>query len=258
MKNKLFLVFLITLGCNSVKQVNSVENKEVANTDVVMPVDVVEQSKCPQDMVHIDGDYCLEPIQKCTDWMSEKYGICRTYDTDIKCNSDKVHMNYCMDKFEASDESGMPVPDLSWTQAKTACEQKGKRLCQEREWTFACEGEQMLPYPYGVKRDPTKCNFELTEGLVDSKGNLADHRVKIDATPNCVSPFGIVNLVGNIDEWVVLDNPHYSQKNNNRKMMSGLKGGWWGPLRNRCRPTTVDHDEHFHEFQTGYRCCKDS
>ena len=37
------------------------------------------------------------------------------------------------------------------------CQAQGKRLCTEREWNFACEGEEMRPYPYGWSREP-KCN----------------------------------------------------------------------------------------------------
>ena len=34
-----------------------------------------------------------------------------------------------------------------------------------------------------------------------------------------------------------------------------LKGGYWGPVRNRCRPMTVDHNEWHSGYQIGFRCC---
>jgi sulfatase modifying factor 1 len=217
---------------------------------------------CPDGMVLVEGSYCPEPEQKCIDWMEDPakfpYARCRAYEQPSTCKVARVPMRFCIDRYEAGDESGLPVGDVSWTQAKAACEAEGKRLCQEQEWVFACEGEEMRPYPYGFVRNPAVCNFEKTEGLVTQQGELADHRQPVTSNPQCLSPFGVQNMVGNIDEWVVLDKPHFSQKNGGRKMMSGLKGGWWGPLRNRCRPTTVDHDELFHELQTGYRCCADA
>ncbi len=167
-------------------------------------------------------------------------------------------MRFCIDRLEAAGEDDLPLADRSWTEAEQLCEAEGKRLCQEREWVFACEGEEARPYPYGFIRSPQLCNFEQIDGLVTPKGKLADLRQPVTSSPDCLSPFGVQNMVGNIDEWVVLDVPHFSSKNNGKKMNSGLKGGWWGPLRNRCRPTTVDHDEIFHELQTGFRCCKDA
>lgn len=130
------------------------------------------------------------------------------------------------------------------------------RLCQEHEWTFACEGENSRPYPHGWTRRPEWCNIDLPAPLACG-AVLCDHRrpARDPELHQCSTPEGIVNLTGNIDEWVVLDRPHFSEKNGGRRMTSGLKGGWWGPLRNRCRPVTVDHDEHFHELQTGFRCC---
>ncbi|MCC6644719.1 MAG: SUMF1/EgtB/PvdO family nonheme iron enzyme [Polyangiaceae bacterium] len=219
------------------------------------------EAACPPDMVAVDGMYCTAVKQECIEWIEDpatnQYARCARYKEASTCVGERVHMRFCIDREEYSAKGeSLPAGDQSWTDAKKTCEAQGKRLCQEKEWTFACEGEEMRPYPYGMTRDPSLCNFEK-DNLIEKKG-LRDQRVSRDENPMCLSPFGVHNMVGNIDEWVVLDKPHYSQLNGNRKMMSGLKGGWWGPLRNRCRPTTVDHDEVFHELQTGVRCCADT
>jgi len=39
------------------------------------------------------------------------------------------------------------------------------------------------------------------------------------------------------------------------RFRSALKGGWWMPARNRCRPATTAHDNFFKELQIGIRCC---
>jgi formylglycine-generating enzyme len=213
---------------------------------------------CPSDMILIEGQHCPVVDQPCVTWMEDPakfpYARCAEFSPEVKCKAERIPMRYCIDRLEAAEDSGLPVADTSWTQAAAACKANGKRLCKEREWLFACEGEQMTPYPYGLARDSTACNFEK-ERLVE-KGELIDYRQPVTSNPKCVSPFGVQNMVGNIDEWVVLDKPYWT--NYGQKMMSGLKGGWWGPLRNRCRPVTLDHDEYFHELQTGYRCCADA
>ncbi len=226
------------------------------------PADPAAPAVCPADMVLVEGKHCTKVNQACKEWMEDPsvnpYARCRVFVEPTECKGERVPMRFCIDRLEMGGDDGLPLADKSWTEAKRICASKGKRLCQEREWLFACEGEEAKPYPYGFVRNPDLCNFERTEGLVTNTGDLADHRQPVTANPACVSPFGVQNMVGNIDEWVVLDVPHFSAKNNHRKMSSGLKGGWWGPLRNRCRPTTVDHDEVFHELQTGVRCCKDA
>ena len=218
-------------------------------------------SACPGDMVMVDGDFCTNPKEECIEWMEDPevtpYARCARYKEPSTCAGAKQHMRFCIDREEFSKEGeSLPLGDASWTDAKNICEKQGKRLCGEKEWTFACEGEEAKPYPYGYVRDASVCNFEQ-DGLVE-KGKLRDGRLPKESKPMCLSPFGAHNMVGNIDEWVVLDKPHYSARANYRKMNSGLKGGWWGPLRNRCRPTTVDHDEAFHELQTGVRCCAEA
>ncbi len=230
--------------------------------DLVSSAEDPAQHACPDGMILVEGGFCPKVEQPCVEWLDDpaklQYARCARYAETSTCKAERVPMRFCIDRFEAADASGMPIGDISWTAAAASCAASGKRLCKEQEWLFACEGEAAKPYPYGSVRNPSICNFEIKEGLATRTGDLADHRQPVTANPECVSPFGVQNMVGNIDEWVVLDKPHYSQVNGGRKMNSGLKGGWWGPLRNRCRPTTVDHDELFHELQTGFRCCSDA
>ncbi len=219
-------------------------------------------SACPPEMVLVEGEACPSVQHECVEWLEDpakfSFARCARYREPAICAGPaRVPLRFCIDRDEyVAPGDELPRGDASWTEAKAACGRAGKRLCAEHEWVFACEGEAMRPYPYGFERDASLCNFEHTD-LVTPDGKLRDHRVPPASKPGCLSPFGVRNMVGNVDEWVVLDRPHISVKNGGRRMMSGLKGGWWGPLRNRCRPVTVDHDEHFHELQTGFRCCSE-
>src|SRR6185503_5193325 len=79
-----------------------------------------------------------------------------------------------------------------------------------------------------------------------------DQRVPSGAMPRCVSPFGVRDMTGNVDEWV--DNP--SGKTDDKPFRSSLKGGYWGPIRARCRPITSTHNAWFSFYQVGFRCCR--
>jgi sulfatase modifying factor 1 len=56
-------------------------------------------------------------------------------------------------------------------------------------------------------------------------------------------------MTGNVDEWVINET--------GKPYKSGLKGGYWGPVRDRCRPMTIAHNEEFAYYQIGFRCCGD-
>ena len=67
-------------------------------------------------------------------------------------------MRFCIDRFEYPNRKGeFPVIYVNWNESTQICASTGKRLCTEEEWTFACEGEDALPYPYGFDRDAAAC-----------------------------------------------------------------------------------------------------
>jgi formylglycine-generating enzyme required for sulfatase activity len=108
----------------------------------------------------------------------------------------------------------------------------------------------MRPYPYGWKRDSSACNFDR-QNLGRPNEGLTDYRVPTFAYPNCVSPFGVHDMTGNVDEWT----ERTGQAAPNR---SALHGGWWLPGRNNCRAATLQHVESYMGPQVGFRCCKDA
>ena len=177
-------------------------------------------------------------------------------------------MSFCIDRYEWPNHTGeLPALLVTWTEAKTLCEQVGKRLCTADEFNFACEGEDMLPYSYGYERDPARCNIDrpyvwpkrrlLPHAMcIDSLSckqalEELDQRVPIGSRSLCGSPFGAFDLNGNVNEWV--ERPGQSPP-----FRSGLKGGWWGPARSRCRPMVIAHDENYVGYEVGFRCCQDA
>jgi sulfatase modifying factor 1 len=211
-------------------------------------------SACGEGMVLVEGEYCTEVRQICEDWMESPNATsnarCRKF-APSECIGTRVHKRFCIDKDEytAKGET-LPTSNTSWTQAKATCEGDGKRLCQESEWNFACEGEDMNAYATGSQRDSKSCNYDQMS-LLDHYGKLLDLRKTSSDTEQCVSAFGVRNMNGNVDEWTFRDVT-------NGEWRSAMKGGWWMAARNRCRPATTAHDEHFKGFQAGFRCCSDA
>ena len=114
---------------------------------------------------------------------------CAEYDANPTCAAPREHRRFCIDRDEyVAEGAESPLVDQSWTTAKELCESHGKRLCFESEWQFACEGEKLLPYPYGLKRNAKLCNHDLTD--LEYQGKLRDKRVRPADRPGCVSPLG--------------------------------------------------------------------
>jgi sulfatase modifying factor 1 len=207
---------------------------------------------CADGMVLAEGEYCTEVREDCLDWLeppSSSLARCAKFAPSV-CVGERVKKRYCIDRDEyVARGQELPLGDVSWTQARDICEIQSKRLCMETEWEFACEGEAMLPYTTGYDRDAALCNFDKSD-LLDKDGKLRDQRAPASKTDRCVSPFGVRNMSGNVDEWVWRDRTWGEWR-------SALKGGWWMPARDRCRPATTAHDERFHGLQTGVRCCSD-
>jgi formylglycine-generating enzyme required for sulfatase activity len=84
----------------------------------------------------------------------------------------------------------------------------------------------------------------------DKEIERIDRREPSGARPGCVSPYGVYDLTGNIDEWTTNETgiPDHG----------ALKGGNWGEWRNACRPVTLGHAAWFRYYQMGFRCCSDA
>jgi len=216
---------------------------------------VAAPSPCPADMVVVAGEHCTQVEQRCLQWLDDEklpFARCREYAKPARCIAPWIPMHFCIDRYEYTPVGdSLPEGDESFSGASRVCTGLGKRLCTESEWNFACEGEQMRPYPYGFKRQPV-CNQDRSNLVRQTPTGqvLRDFRERSNARPACVSPFGVYDMVGNLDEPVVRD---HAVKDS--RFRGALKGGWWMPARNRCRPATTAHDNFFKELQIGIRCC---
>ncbi|MBI2389550.1 MAG: SUMF1/EgtB/PvdO family nonheme iron enzyme [Deltaproteobacteria bacterium] len=221
--------------------------------------DAVAVSRCPSEMILVTGKYCPDVRHTCTQWMDPpgtyEHFRCARYGIPVCASPEKIALSFCIDRDEyTAPGDTLPLAHQSWSSARTRCESLGKRLCMESEWHFACEGEEMRPYPYGFERDATACNIDRTN-LGKPNSGLRDLREPAGSHPRCVSPFGVRDMSGNVEEWATLDKPPPSDGGPIDR--STMKGAWWLPGRNHCRAATTGHGETYEGGQVGVRCCKD-
>jgi len=132
------------------------------------------RGRCTEGMVEVEGRMMVEgagyfdavdALQRnvCVDWINRTFPErCARFDGEhwraVSADIPRKAAHFCIDRFEHPNRRGAyPWVLVSWDEARGICASQSKRLCTEAEWTFACEGEEALPYPYGYERDGDAC-----------------------------------------------------------------------------------------------------
>ncbi|MBI3073804.1 MAG: SUMF1/EgtB/PvdO family nonheme iron enzyme [Deltaproteobacteria bacterium] len=147
---------------------------------------------------------------------------------------------FLIDRFEFPNAEGVPpAVGVKAREADTRCKAIGKRLCSDKEFRKACNGDKRhMLYPYGSGYDPKSCNSEGS--AVKAAG----------ASPKCKTTWGVYDLTGNVAEWTTC-------KDRDRDaetfcLMGGAVGD--GP-KARCR-TRVKVKDVTKTALAGFRCCR--
>ena len=221
---------------------------------------------CPPEMRLVEGTHYDEEQHLCVDPRRDaKDTHCFAYFEDLTAEEGRAtEIRVCMDQYEAPNRRGdKPFVMRSFQSAKRWCKGSGKRVCTEQEWELACEGPDHLPLAYGWAVDVKKCNSDKTWRPFDVSKLYSKDPAEQDeellrlwqgapsgAYAACVSPFGIFDMMGNVEEWVA--------SRPGRAVPGSLMGGFWAKPWTGCRGTNDAHEPTFVFYETGFRCCKDA
>ena len=132
-----------------------------------------------------------------------------------------------------------PVVGVSWYEAITYCqwlsEQTGQKILlpTEQQWQRAAQGDDGRDYPWGSQWDAIRCQNSVGNNRSGVTSPVTQYEGKGD------SPFGVVDMAGNMWEWCLTEYMSGSISINGTETRV-LRGGSWGH---------TDSDD----FRCGYR-----
>ncbi|MFV8753975.1 formylglycine-generating enzyme family protein [Nannocystaceae bacterium ST9] len=107
-----------------------------------------------------------------------------------------------------------PINCVTWDQADAYCTWKGRRLPSEAEWEFAARSNSGRAYPWGSAE--ASCSFAHMFQMMSEQSTFGcdtNDTAPVGSYPDGVSPFGALDLAGNVEEWTAdwFSNSYYAE-----------------------------------------------
>jgi serine/threonine-protein kinase len=163
-----------------------------------------------------------------------------------------------------------PVVFVDWQMARTYCQWRNGDLPTEAQWEKAARGTDNRWFPWGDVLDGAHANFNDVNSNTDGgRRDLDDgyaDTAPVNSFPEGASPYGVLNLAGNVWEWVLDEYSAGFYEDSPRKNPIGLnltgnrviRGGSWSDYEVSTLWVSFRYGNNPQEwdYSTGFRCVR--
>ncbi|GAB4499591.1 MAG: formylglycine-generating enzyme family protein [Anaerolineales bacterium] len=151
----------------------------------------------------------------------------------------------------------LPVTFISWFQAVEYCEWTGRRLPTEAEWEKAARGTDGRNYPWG--------DTPPTPRLANYAESLIGEPVSVYRYPSGASPYGALNMAGNVREWLAdwfsltyyVETPYKNPLGPETGIQRSMRSGAYDADANEIYTTwRYKHEPQSAGLSRGFRCAE--
>ncbi len=151
----------------------------------------------------------------------------------------------------------LPISCVPWTSANGFCHAAGKRLPREMEWEDAARGPLLIKYPWGGA--PGCAIAAMLAGETTNRACSGKRPAKVGAHLGGASPYGVLDMSGNVEEWM---SDWYADTASDFSPRAGsshvLRGGGWLSIPSLGKTTSRNWGSVREAGpNVGFRCAKD-
>lgn len=156
-------------------------------------------------------------------------------------------------------DPALPVSCVPWSSAETYCLAMSKRLPREVEWEFAARGSSPVRYPWGGS-SAAGCGAAVTLATDATQRSCGGKKpARVGSRPGGASPFGVLDMSGNVEEWVF---DWFGEAVSDLSPRAGashvLRGGGWLSQPSQAKTTSRNWGSAREAGpNVGFRCAKD-
>ena len=178
------------LGADGTCQLLPGDMVEVPAGEFTMGSIIGDPDEAPVHSVYLDA-FWIDRTEVTVDAYAAcvEAGACSRGNSSSSCN------------WNRTDRGDHPVNCVTWKQAHDYCAWVGARLPTEAEWEKAARGTDARTYPWG-EATPTCDLAVMWDAAVGGFGCDQNRTQPVGSRPSGASPYGAVDLIGNVWEWV--------------------------------------------------------